>query len=450
VKPLRLLIAVVILGGLGGAVWYSERHPPSPETKTNTASQKILTVPQDQVKRLQFTRPGGSGDEFTLEKGDDGKWKVTEPKVYKADETTLNTMLSNLTSLTADQVLSENNTDWATYGLDPPKLVVTMTLKDGKQNKVSFGLDAPASSVVYARLNQDGKLFTVPSYVKASLDERLVDVRDRHLMPFDDSKVARVVLTANGQTLEFSKAGSDWQILKPRLMRADTFSVDDMVRSAHNLIFDSVIDESGKPPAKYSFSSPYEVLEVTDASGTYALTVGREKQKDSTTYTYYAKTTAMPGVFQISSTVPDALNKNLDSLRNRKLFDFGFNDPAKVEVRDGSSQMVIEKKNGKWLRTDAGNKELPADKVQTLIDHLRNLSATSFPSDDASAQSRYGLNKPTLEAKVTSDDGKRVEHVLMAAGPESKYYAVRENEPTTYEIDKTAYEDIQKSIGALK
>ncbi len=30
------------------------------------------------------------------------------------------------------------------------------------------------------------------------------------------------------------------------------------------------------------------------------------------------------------------------------------------------------------------------------------------------------------------DDGKRVERVMVAAGPESKFYAARENEPATY------------------
>jgi hypothetical protein len=116
--------------------------------------------------------------------------------------------------------------------------------------------------------------------------------------------------------------------------------------------------------------------------------------------------------------------------------------------------MVIEKQKDKdkdkWVRADAGNKELPSDKVQTLIDHLRNLNAKAFTADEAAAQARYGLSKPIAEAKVTSDEGKSVERVLLAAGPESKYYAARENEPATYEIEKSAYEDIQKAIVELK
>ena len=184
----------------------------------------------------------------------------------------------------------------------------------------------------------------------------------------------------------------------------------------------------------------------TTAFVVHTLTVAKDVKDNS----YYCKTTAMPGVFKISTTVAEGLNKKLDDLRNKKLFDFGWSDPQKLEVRDGEVRLVIEKQKEKWVRADQGNKELPSEKVQSLIDNLRNLSSKAFTADEAAAQAKYGLGKPVAEAKVTSDEGKRVERVLVAAGPESKYYTARDNEPATYEIEKTAYEDFQKALRELK
>jgi hypothetical protein len=261
-----------------------------------------------------------------------------------------------------------------------------------------------------------------------------------------------VTVATKERTLEFGKAGATWQIVKPRPLRADNYAVDDLVRSVRDANFESILDESEKPPAKYSFASPYAAFEAVDAAGVHTLTIGVEKKDKETTY--FAKSTDTPGIFKISSTVAEGLNKKLDDLRNKKLFDFGWNDPQKLEVRDGEVRMVIEKQKDKdkdkWVRADAGNKELASDKVQTLIDNLRNLSSKAFAADEASAQAKFGLSKPVADAKVSSDDGKRVERVVLAAGPESKYYAARENEPATYEIDKTSYEDFQKAINALK
>ncbi len=430
-KPLRLLIALVVLAALGGAIWYSQKHPPEPKSEFKT--EKVLSVSEDKVRRVEISRL--SGETLALEKGQDGKWQITAPKPYKADDSSAGSLVSTLASVNADRVVEEKNADWKTYGLDPGKLAAEITLNDGKKMKLTLGDDAPTASGVYARLEGSPRLFTVASYVKTSLDKTANDLRDKRLLPFDSEKVSRVALITKDRTLEFGRAGSNWQIVKPHPMRADSFAVDDLVRSARDATFES---EVGAGPR----ARPFATFEAVDPGGEHRLVIAKDKDN-----TYYAKTTAMPGVFKVTNTFAEGLNKKLDDLRNKKLFDFGWADPQKLEVRDGEVRLVIEKKGEKWL---ANNKELPTDKVQPLIDALRNLSAKNYTSDEATAQARYGLNKPVAEAKVTSEDGKRVEHVHLAAGPESKYYAAREKEPSTYEIEKSAYEEIQKAVAALK
>ncbi len=458
-KPLRLLAAMLVLVGLGVAVWYTEKHPPQPKSDTKTETAKVLTLKDDEFKKIRITKT--AGETVALERADDGKWRLTEPRSYKADESGVSSMVSSLASLSADRVVAEKNTDWGTFGLDPGKLVVQIALQDGKEKKLTLGDDVPAGSGVYARLEGDDRLFTIGSYIKSSFDKSPQDLRDKRILPFDSEKTTRVTVKTKERELEFGKAGTTWQIVKPRPMRAENYAVDDLVRSVREASFESVLEEADKPTGKYSFASPYATFEAVDAAGAHTLTIGvetkekkkekgKEKEKAEKETTYYAKSTDAPGIFKIASSVAEGLGKKLDDLRNKKLFDFAWSDPQKIEVRDGDFRMTIEKKGDKWQRADAGGKELANDKVQALIDNLRNMSSKAFTADDASAQLKYGLSKPVAEAKVTSDDGKRVERVLLAAGPESKYYAARENEPATYEIEKSAYEEFQKVLNALK
>ena len=67
----------------------------------------------------------------------------------------------------------------------------------------------------------------------------------------------------------------------------------------------------------------------------------------------------------------DALDKGLDDFRNKKLFDFGFSDPGKVELKNA----VYTKSGDKWM---SGSKTMDNASVQSLIDKLRDLSATKF------------------------------------------------------------------------
>jgi hypothetical protein len=79
--------------------------------------------------------------------------------------------------------------------------------------------------------------------------------------------------------------------------------------------------------------------------------------------------------------------------------------------------------------------------VQNLIDKLRDLSATKF--------AEKGGGQPVFEATVTSNDGKRVEKVTIDKSLD-QYFAQRQDEPSIYELDGKAVEDLQKAASDVK
>ena len=60
-----------------------------------------------------------------------------------------------------------------------------------------------------------------------------------------------------------------------------------------------------------------------------------------------------------------------------------------------------------------------------------------------------GGGEPVFEATVTSNKGKRVEKVTIRSR-ETQYFAQRENEPSIYELDGKAVEDLQKAAADVK
>jgi hypothetical protein len=54
-----------------------------------------------------------------------------------------------------------------------------------------------------------------------------------------------------------------------------------------------------------------------------------------------------------------------------------------------------------------------------------------------------------IDLTVTSNDGKRVEKVLIAKSGD-KYVAKRDGEPSLYELDAKPVEDLQKSAADVK
>jgi len=129
----------------------------------------------------------------------------------------------------------------------------------------------------------DPRVFTIASYTKTSIDKSVNDLRDKRLLTAEPDKVSRVDLTANQQEIEFGRNKDQWQILKPKPLRADTYQVDDLVRKLTDAKMDLTSDDQKKAAAAFSSGKPVATAKLTTDAGTQELQV--RKNKDD----YYAK-----------------------------------------------------------------------------------------------------------------------------------------------------------------
>jgi hypothetical protein len=437
-----LLAAVIVLAALGGAVWWSERREKADANKPAAdATPKILSIPEDQFQQIDLIKKAAGTTELLKT---EGKWKIVQPKPLGADPDSVNSLVTSLSSVASDRLIDEKASDLSSYGLTAPNEEVKIQRKDGKVQTLLIGNDTPTGSGTFAKVEGDPRVFTIASYVKSGLDKTSKDLRDRRLLTFNSDKLTRVDLAAKGQTVEFGKNNqNEWQILKPRPLRADGLQVDDLVRKLKDVKMDlSGSDEDAKKAvAGFSTGTRLALATVTDASGNQEIEVRKDKDKN-----YYAKSSAVEGIYKVISDFGEGLDKSLDDFRNKKLFDFGWNDPTKLEIRNGTA--VTYQKNGdKWM---SGSKQMDGASIQSVVDKLRDLTATKFldPGDGAFPRALPGI-VAILEATVTSNDGKRVEKVSIS-NQAGKYYAKREGEPTVYELDAKAVEDLQKAAGNVK
>jgi len=309
-----------------------------------------------------------------------------------------------------------------------------LTEKKNKTQKLMLGDDTPAGNGIYAKLDGDPRVFTIPKYDETSIDKSANDLRDKRLLTVDSEKISRVDLTSKKQEIEFGRNKEEWQIVKPKPLRADGTQVDELVRALTDAKMDlAASDDQKKTASAFAAGTPVATAKLTTESGTQELQV--RKSKDD----YYAKSSAVQGLYKVPSTLGEALGKNLEDFRNKKLFDLGFDDPNKIEIRDGTKTYFLTRSGEDWWSGSA--KKLDAGAVQALIERIRDLSASKFVDS--------GFTLPTVDVTVTSNDGKRVEKVAIAKVGDN-YIAMRENEPALYQIDSKLVDDLTKSAAEVK
>jgi hypothetical protein len=431
-KPRSLVAAAVLLAALSAGVWWAKKHPQSASSTTASNTVKLVNIPADQLQQIDIKKNDGTGIDL---KRTNGKWQIIAPATVSADQDAVSGLTSALAPLNADSVVAENGSAGSQYGLNNPSLTVTLNLKNGKKDTVKFGDDAPAGSLVYAKADSDPKIYAVSSSVKSSFDKSVNDLRDKRLLTFNSEKLTSIELTTKKGDLTFGKNNQgDWQIVKPGPYRADSFQVEELVRKLGDARMDltgAAADEK-KDAALFAAGQPVATVKVTDAGGPQSLDV--RKNKDD----YYAKSSVVAGMYKVSSDLGSSVDKTLADFRNHKIFDFGFSDPTKLEFRNGSSDTTYTKSGQDWK---SNGKTMDASSVQAVIDQLRDLSATSFPTT--------GFANPAIDITVTSNDGKRVEKASFTKSG-ANYIAKREGEPSLYELTGKSVDDALKAFAGIK
>lgn len=424
-----LLIASAVLAVLAGLLWWSNRQQ-GKEGPTKDSSPKLLELKQDEITRIEILRPGS--ETTRVEKGADGVWRITAPEPLPADKDAISSLVSSAATLNADKVVEEKPEDLSVFGLKEPHARVVITLKDGKSRTVLLGDDAPVGGGGFAQVDGDPKVYLLTSWVKGGLDKLAVDLRDKRILTYDRDRIVRVEVARKGESFEFSKnAQGKWVISRPRFYRADSWNVDDFIRRLQDLKLDPLLtsDQKADLAKQFRAGTPVVTVNVTDASGTQRLELRQNKDK------YYARSSVVEGCHLVQEYDAKALDKSLADFRNKKLFDFGFDDPSKIEYRGEKRQLSLSKSGEKWLD---GQRTMDPVGVQTLIDRLRELSASSFPDS--------GFATPVIEVTVTTKSSEKV--LISKSG--DKYIARREGEPALYELTSSSVEELEKAAADVK
>jgi hypothetical protein len=429
-----LLVAVVLLAALGVGLYFSNKEKAAEAAKPPAdAPPKILALTEGDITKVTLKKKGA--DETVLEKAN-GKWQISAPKPYPADQDTASQLVASTANVSGDRVVEDNKaSNLSAYGLNSPTLEVDITGKGGKVSKLKIGDDTPTNSGSYAIVDGDPRVFTVASYVKTGVDKSLNDLRDKRLLRFDQDKLSRVELIAKKQDIEFGRDKDQWQIVKPKPLRADGLQVDEMLRKLKDAKMDLALsdDDAKKAAAAFASGTPVATVKLTDPSGTQEIEI--HKNKDD----YYAKSSVAPGVLKTTPELGAGVDKALDDFRNKKLFDFGFNDPGKIQMHANGKSFDFQKGGDDWF---SNGKKMDSTSIQSFVDKLRDLAATKFLDTPS-------LGASTADITVVSNNGKLTEKLLIAKQG-SDYVAERQNEPAIYALDTKTVDDLVQAASDVK
>jgi hypothetical protein len=448
-RGLKSTIAlIVVLAGLGAYIYFVTWKQDATADSTSKQEKVFVGLEADKIEEIKVRSEKG---DTTSVKKESGAWQVTSPVAAKADESEVSGITTSLGQIAIARVIDENPSDLKEYGLAAPRIEINFKASGDKDyRKLYIGEKSPTGADLFAKRNDEKKVFLIPAFQESSFNKGTFDLRDKTLWKFERDKVDSVDIVTGGKSLAMTRATGDWKITKPVEARADFGAVEGLIGRLQTAQMKSIVGEQAPSPAdlkKYGFDKPDATVNLTTGSARASLVVGG-KADDTTVY---VRDESRPTVMTMEKSLVDELKKNADDFRKKDLFEFRTFNANRVDITRNGQTVAFEKTKGTgenapdvWKRVSPSPADVDKEKFDNMISRLSNMRAASFVASEA----KTGLDKPAMTVSVKYDDGKKEDRVTFGKNGD-EVYASRPGEPGAAKADASDFTEINKTLDEL-
>lgn len=399
-----------------------------------------------------------SPDEITLVKKDD-QWRMTKPLDTAAESSAVEALLNSTKEILqsgGDFPLKESKLK--EYGLDKPKVVLTVQLKGGRTPRLELGEKTPGSLNVYAKRPGGKRIYLIAGSVFDAADKSTDDLRDKTAIHLDRDNVTGFTLAYEDKKFEIAKeTDTQWTMKSPRKAAADAVSIDGYLNTVKGLKATRFITEKMDQAATYGLDKPQLRVEfVQKRKENVSLLIGAKSKEDPVAV--YAKTSSDPQVYLLSDAVLNQLKKDLNEFRSKNVMTAESDKVSRLQVASANGDVEVERSGSGATATwkIQKPKDFPADKVKVdaIVNALTGMKATEF-IDQPKPDAEYGFDKPQSKLTVWLEGGKSPYRTLLLGkkvkNPDARYVKIA-GEPPVYKVNWSATDDdnLMPKVSALR
>jgi hypothetical protein len=197
----------------------------------------------------------GRGFSVKAEKATDG-WRLVAPVSYRADNTIVGSVLSQLHSMTVSEPISSNPGKFGVFNVDSSATLIR--IRAGEKEILSLRLGKPNDTYTdsYVRKDDSHDVVLAGGMLGFMVGRSVNDWRDKTIVPGKPGSAARIGFSYGDTSFVLARGDSGWTV---NGMRTDDAAVKSWFNSFAGLQADGFIDSSSTPS-----SAPRAVIAVDD------------------------------------------------------------------------------------------------------------------------------------------------------------------------------------------
>ena len=257
-KNKRLLIVFVALVALAIVIFTNKNSK-----KESSFNKQLVEITSDDITQLKLYPKMLKGAEVSISKEGD-QWMISDgTNSYKANNNSINGMLSSLENLEAQSLVSNSKDKWDEYEVSDSLAACRVEAYNGSKKEADvligkFKFSQPRNMSTYVRLNGKKQTYKVDGFLSSTFNRKINDLRDRTILKD---------LTTNWSKITFDyPADSSFVITKENLkwmvdgVLADSVSMAGYINTMKNINGINISDITPGGPVLYQVTIDRENL----------------------------------------------------------------------------------------------------------------------------------------------------------------------------------------------
>lgn len=380
--------------------------------------RKLTDAIATQVTRVTLKTPAG---EMELQKQGD-HWQIIKPLRARADDQKVNDLLAQITTSRIQQFVADDRGDLHPYGLTEPRGTVTIFGADDKQGQALQigGVPEGQKDQVYVRFASRNFVYTLPKKIEEVLNTKPNDLRDRHLVRFDENQLDRITIDVPGKTKTIlARKGESWTIANRNNAAANGGEVRRLIDLLSGEQLTKFIEEVASDLPKYGLDKPQLTLTLSSfASENTAETNAGEHPMATIAFgkidgeNVYARIGEEPFIIAVRRTLLDNIFADPLQWQELAIFKFKPEQVHRFSVAGDRELSFVRGPNNQW-QWATGTGPIDTANVQSLINTLAGLHAVRWVGNNVPPQA---FQRPPLVITFTTSPDDKAVHKVTVGG----------------------------------
>lgn len=359
--------SALVLGLAALSTWYVlyEKKYRVEQANQEKEAKNLVSISKESIQELEISH--SSGEKFHLKKTGT-PWSLIAPLEDQADEGTLNSLLSTLTSAQEERTVDENPADLEVYGLKQPAVTLRITQDANHTEDLFLGSPTQVGSSVYLKTSKKPGVMKTNKSLLSALQKSAFELRNKKLVPIpmDAAQEIEIQNATGHYILKFSEK-------KQWLLARDGSNVNSQAWSKTlNALLDAkataVVSEQADSK-KYGLDRPQ--VKVWISAGTEG--ARHQVWLSQTGGKTFAKREDKPFIYEVNPGLLKELSQSAEAFKDMHIVSFNRFAVQKIKIKKGEAVTEFIKDGAGWkLANGKPEEKVDAGKVEAMLTQIQD------------------------------------------------------------------------------